>query len=75
MRVAQHQENKDGKLRFAKGDKNRVCMAGSLVISSRVNHHCAYKEILRRKSRGIKRKYCLAYRQGTMEIDTTEMER
>ena len=74
MRVAQHQENKDGKLRFAKEDKNRVCMAGSLVISSRVNHHCAYKEILRRKGRGIKRKYCLD-RQGTMEIDTTEMKR
>ena len=64
---------RERKTRFAKEGKNKVFMAESLVVSSRVNHHCANKDILRRESRKVRRKYCLAYRQGAVEIDTREM--
>ena len=42
-------------------------------VSSRVNPYCVYKDRLCTKKRVIRRKYCLAYRQGAIGIDTAEI--
>ena len=55
--------------------KSKLCMIENLVVSGRVYPYCVYKGMLRTKSKAIKRKYGLAYRQGTMAIDTAEIKR
>ena len=50
-------------------------MIENLVVSGRVYPYGVYKGMLRTRSKAIKRKYGLAYRQGTMAIDTAEIKR
>ena len=50
-------------------------MTECLDISNRVNPYCVYEGWLRTKTREIKRKYCLAHRQGAIGIETTEIKK